>query len=166
MTQRIFKFILSALLTLSHHAVARQRVAVLDFELNDSTLLPNTVEEQRRTESLRPLLEQALLQKGDYEIIVVNAEAQATANAGFGYLFSYHDLAAKLAEQFGADWVIVGQHNKPSFLYSHLIADLVYVNTKKWVSRFDIELKGTHETVTRHGVSALADKITKRLVRQ
>ncbi len=36
-------------------------------------------------------------------------------------LFSHHDLAAKLGKQFGADWVIVGQHSNPSFLFSKAV---------------------------------------------
>ncbi|MDP2178050.1 DUF2380 domain-containing protein [Methylicorpusculum sp.] len=80
--------------------------------------------------------------------------------------FSHHDLAAKLGEQFGADWVIVGQHSKPSFLYSYLIANLVEVKSQKLVSRFEIELKGNHARVTQHGVAALADKIANRLIGQ
>lgn len=104
-------------LILLTNADAAQRIAVLDFELNDMTSLPNTAEEQLRTASIRPLLEQALGQTGDYEIIHIDAAAQAAANSSFGYLFRFNDLAAKLGKQFGADWIIVSQHSKPSFYF-------------------------------------------------
>jgi hypothetical protein len=143
----------------SHVGHAAQRIAVLNFELNDITSLPNTTQEQLRTASLRPLLEQALSQSGDYEIIHINAADQARANAGFGYLFRFNDLAAKLGEQFGADWIIVGQHGKPSFLFSYLMVHLIDIKTQALVGSFDIELKGTHEKVTLRGIKALADKI-------
>jgi len=50
---------------------------VLDFELNDITSLPNTPEKQRRTGSMRPLLEQALGRAGDYESVRIPAADQA-----------------------------------------------------------------------------------------
>jgi len=36
-------------------------------------------------------------------------DAQTQATAGFGYLFDHHDIAAQLAQQYGADYVIVGR---------------------------------------------------------
>ena len=104
------------------------------------------------------------MQKGNFDIISISADKQAVANVGFGYLFRHHDLAAKLGMQFGADWVVVGQHSKPSFLYSYLMSNLVQVKTGNLVSRFDIELKGNHAKVTQYGVEALADKIVKTVL--
>lgn len=140
-------------------ADAAQRIAVLDFELNDITSLPNTPEEQLRTASIRPLLEQAINRTGDYEIIHIDAAAQTAANSSFGYLFRFNDLAAKLGTQFGADWIIVGQHSKPSFLFSYLIAHVINIKKPTETARYDIELKGNHEKVTQRGVKALADKV-------
>lgn len=137
---------------------AKPRVAVLNFELSDLTLRPNTPEEQRRTASLRPLLEQALTRSG-YDIVAVDAGAEQLAEAGPGYLFRYHDLAAQLGKQFGADWVIVGRHSKPSFLFSYLMAHLIRVEPQTLAAGFDIELKGNHATVAEHGIRSLADKI-------
>jgi len=94
------------------------------------TSLPNTPPEQLRTASIGPLLEQAISQSGDYKIIHINTEAQAAANSSFGYLFRFNDLAAKLGEQFGADWIIVSQHTKPSFLFSYLMAHVINVKTQ------------------------------------
>jgi hypothetical protein len=166
MKKQIVSLLALSILLISHPGVANPRIAVLNFELNDITSLPNTIQEQQRTGSIKPLLEQALSLTGSFEIIEISTNAETAANAGFGYLFSHHDLAAKLGEQFGADWVIVGRHSKPSFLYSYLIADLVEVKSQKLVSRFDIELKGTHTKVSEHGIAALADKIANRLVGQ
>lgn len=146
-------------LLLLSNAGAAQRIAVSDFELNDITSLPNTSQEQLRTASIRPLLEQAISQSGDYEIIHINAAAQAAANSSFGYLFRFNDLAAKLGEQFGADWIMVSQHSKPSFLFSYLMAHVINVQTQQLVASYDIELKGNHEKVTQRGVKSLANKI-------
>jgi len=138
---------------------AVQRIAVLNFELNDITSLPNTPQEQVRTASIGPLLEQALSQDGNCEIIQINAAVQIAANSSFGYLFRFNDLAAKLGAQVGADWIVVGQHSKPSFLFSYLMAHLINVKTQTLAANFAIELKGNHEKVTKRGVRVLATKI-------
>jgi len=147
------------LLLLSGSVTAGTRIAVLGFELNDITSLPNTPEERIRTASIKHLLEQALAQRGDYQIIQISPAAQEAANAGFGYLFRFDDEVAELGARFGADWVIAAQHSKPSFLFSYLMAHLIDTRAKKRVADFDIELKGNHETVTRRGVKSLAGKI-------
>jgi Protein of unknown function (DUF2380) len=157
-------FVLAVILSVTFCTTyASTRIAVLDFELNDITALPNTPTEQQRTASMQNLLEQALVKNGDYEIIHINLEEQAKANSSFGYLFRFDDLAAKLAEQFDADWVVVSQHSKPSFLYSYMLAHLINVKTQKQVANYGIELKGNHVKVTEHGVKSLAKKINESL---
>ena len=151
--------ILAMGLLLSNAVNAAQHIAILNFELNDITSLPNTPQEQLRTASIRPLLEQAISQSGDYEIIYIKTEAQAAANSSFGYLFRFNDLAAKLGEQFGADWIVVSQHNKPSFLFSYLMAHVINVKSQTLAASYDIELKGNNEKVTQRGVNSLANKI-------
>lgn len=146
-------------LLLTNATYAAQRIAILNFELNDITSLPNTPEERLRTASIQPLLEQAISQSGDYEIVHINAEAQAAANSSFGYLFRFNDLAARLGEQFGADWIVVSQHSKPSFLFSYLMSHVINVKTQTLAASYDIELKGTHAKVTQRAVKSLANKI-------
>jgi len=65
---------------------AEIRIAILNFELNDITSLPNTQAELIRTGSIKPLLEQAISQEAGYEIIRINSEEQKFVNAGLGYL--------------------------------------------------------------------------------
>lgn len=151
--------LLSICLMTSHLGRAAERIAVLNFELNDITSLPHTSKELQRTASIRPLLEQALNQAGNYEMIQIDAAKQAAANSSFGYLYRFPALAAELGGQFGADWVIVGQHSKPSFLFSYLIANLVHVKTRSIAADYAIELKGSHEKVTQRGIGSLARTI-------
>jgi hypothetical protein len=153
----------SILLLLYYKAQAAERVAVLNFELNDLASLPDTPEERRRTASFRPLLEQALSRMGDYAMIPVNEGDQAAANPGFGYLFRFPELAARFGERVGADWVVVGQHSKPSFLFSYLLANLIDVKNRTLAASYAIELKGSHDTVSQHGLEALAKKIHAEL---
>lgn len=149
--------VFSALLT--DAASAATRFIVLDFELNDITSLPNTPAERQRTASIAPLLTTALSQIDDYEIIPVETDMQKAANSSFGYLFRFHDLAAQLGRQLGADWIIVSQHSKPSFLFSYLWVYLIDVKKQKAIARYDIELKGNHEKVTQRGIASLTRKI-------
>jgi len=163
MYKQSFTFILLALL-ISLPAQAKIKIAVLDFELNDITSLPNTKEEQKRTATFKPLLEQALSNTGAYELVPVDTKAYSKANGGFGYLFHFNDLAAQLGQQAGADWIIVGQHSKPSFLFSYLMVHLIPVQPKYKSSNYEIKLKGNHEKVSQHAVNALSKKITEGLV--
>lgn len=153
-------------IALLNPAYAKPRIAVLDFELNDYTSLPNTHDEQVRTASIRPLLETALSQFGGYDIVTVDSKAQAAANGSFGYLFRFDETAAKLGQDYGADWILVSQHSKPSFLFSYLIAHLINVKTGQQIARYDIELKGNHTKVTQHGVNALARNINQTITKQ
>ncbi len=138
---------------------AAQRIAILDFELNDITSLPNTTTELQRTASMAPLLIKALSQTGCYEIVPIEASTQKSANAGFGYLFRFHDVAARLGKKPGADWIIVSQHSKPSFLVSYLMAQVINVRTQSLVAEIDIELKGNHTKVTERAVHRLSRDI-------
>ncbi len=147
-------------------AYAGTRIAILSFELNDITSLPNTPQEVLRTASIGPLLEQAINTMGDYGIIHIKLDDQQAANSSFGYLFHFSDIAAQLGEQHGADWIVVSQHSKPSFLFSYLIAHVINVKTQRLVASYDIELKGNHEKVTQRAVKALANKIHTFLERQ
>ncbi len=158
--------IILSIMLLSNNAEAAPRIAILSFELNDITSLPNTPQEQLRTASMQILLEQALSQSGEYEIIHIKPEAQLTANSSFGYLFRFNDLAARLGEQQGADWIVVSQHSKPSFLFSYLMAHLINVKTQTLAASYAIELKGNHEKVTQRGVSSLAKKINALIDQQ
>jgi hypothetical protein len=162
----IFKstaILFTAWILLSNVSHAATRIAVLAFELNDITSLPNTPQEQQRTASMQNLLEKALSDYGQYEIIHIDPKEQAKANSSFGYLFNFDDQAAKLAEEVNADWVIVGQHSKPSFLFSYLIAHLINVKEQTLKARYAIELKGTDIKVSERGVKSLAKKINESI---
>lgn len=140
-------------------ATANQKIAILDFELNDITSLPNTLQERKRTASIKPLLEQELKRTSKVNIVQISAKEQRESNPGLGYLFRFHDLVAKLGKHQGAEWVVVGQHSKPSFLFSYLIVYLVNVKKEKAIERYDIELKGNHQKVTQHAVMRLTKNI-------
>lgn len=158
-------FLISGLLFASN-ILANTKIAVLDFELNDMTYLPNTAAELARTASFKPLLESKLQASGDYEIIKIDTQAQKQANAGVEYLLQHDDSSADLGQRFGAEWIIVAKHRKPSFLYSHLIVHVINVKEHKLVGNLMIELKGTDKKVTEKSLSFLTLRIQEVINRK
>jgi hypothetical protein len=157
--------LLGAWLALASSARAETAVAVLDFELNDLTLLPNTPQELARTGSIRPLLEAALEEGGGIRLVSIDPKAKAAADAGFGYLFDHNEAAAQLGREHGADWVLVGRLHKPSFLFAYLMAHLVDTQGGTLKANYVVEVKGPAEQVTRKGVERLAEQIEQTLKR-
>jgi hypothetical protein len=137
-------------------------IAVLEFELNDLTPLPATPEELARTAAIRPLVEQALKERGE-RLIAVPAAAQALANVGFGYLYDHPEAAAQLGRTQGADWVLVGRLHKPSFLFAYLLGRLVNCRSGQVAANLVVEAKGPAEQVTRRAAARLAEQLDQAL---
>jgi hypothetical protein len=158
-TSHYFNLIVSLLICLfSSYVTAQPRIAVLDFELRDLTVLPGVPQEVARTASVKPMLEEEL-NKAGYGIVSIPLAAQTEASAGFGYLFDHHDIAAQLAQKYNADYVIVGRLHKPSFLFVYLMAHLVDVKQQRLVADYLSEVKGGEQKLTRKGVESLVVKL-------
>ena len=115
---KIYGFLLLCFANTS--VLAATKIAILDFELKDLTLAPRIPSELERTASIKPLLETELERAG-YTVVNIDLASQQNADAGIGYLFDHHDIAAKLGKKFNADYVLVGRLHKPSFLFAYLI---------------------------------------------
>jgi len=150
------------LFLMSVNAFSETKIAILDFELKDMTLAPRIPSEIKRTESIRPLLE-AALKTADYAIVNIDSKDQKFADGGVGYLFDHHDTAAKLGEQAGADYVLVGRLHKPSFLFSYFMGHLIRVSDAKLIGNYISEAKGPNIRLTIKTVESLAVKIDKTL---
>lgn len=142
------------------------RIAVLDFELNDITYLPNTEAEKSRTASIKPLLEQSLLGASDFDIVQIQPDEANPSRFGLGYLFKNEEIAVQLGKKYGADWIITGQHSKPSYLFSYLLMHVIHVASQSLAGEYAIELKGNHRKVLEHGVARLAKAMTDTISRQ
>jgi hypothetical protein len=155
--------VLSAIASLFLAASAQaDRIAVLEFELNDLTLDPGNAAERERTASIKPLLAKALT-KANHTTIVVDAVTQAVADKGVGYLFDHADAAAALGRDAGADWVIVGRVHKASFLFVYFKAHVVKAATAEQIADLVVEVKGPQKALTARGVESLAEQITAAL---
>jgi hypothetical protein len=155
-------FIACLLCLTSLNAGAEIRIAILDFELKDLTMIPRTTAEIERTASIRPLLETEL-KTADYVIINIPLIDQNNANGGVGYLFDHDDIAANLAKQFGAEYVLVGRLHKPSFLFAYLMGHLIRVSDAKLIGNYVSEAKGPNKKLTIKTVENLTVKIDRTL---
>ena len=158
--KHIFSTIILCLI--SFGVFADTKIAILDFELKDLTLAPRIPAEIKRTASIKPLLETEL-KRADYVIIKIDPESQKSANGGIGYLFDHHDVAAKLGQQFGADYILVGRLHKPSFLFAYFMGHLVRVSDGKLIGNYISEAKGPNKKLTIKTVESLAVKIDRTL---
>jgi Protein of unknown function (DUF2380) len=145
------------MLIFAGQSYANSRIAVLDAELDDGTMLPNVASEIKRTASFKPLLEDAL--RNHYQIVTVDKAVQSEANAGKGYLFEHSDLSAELGKKLGADWVLVLQHRKLSFMYSTLLVHVINVKTGQLAKNYFAELKGSNQTTSERSIQTLVGKI-------
>jgi len=147
---------------LNGNVFAETRIAILEFELKDLTMIPRTPAEIKRTRSIKPLLE-AELKKINYVIINIAPKFQKFVNSGVGYLFDHHDVAANLGKQFDADYVFVGRLHKPSFLFAYLMGHLIRVRDAKLIGNYVSEAKGPNKKTTIKAVESLAIKIDRAL---
>lgn len=125
-------------------------------------MIPRTTAEIERTASIRPLLETEL-KTADYVIINIPLIDQNNANGGVGYLFDHDDIAANLAKQFGAEYVLVGRLHKPSFLFAYLMGHLIRVSDAKLIGNYVSEAKGPNKKLTIKTVENLTVKIDRTL---
>ena len=145
-------------------AAEPQRIAVLDFELNDlAGITPTPEQELERTASIAPLIRDALGRNDGYQLVYIDHQEQAKANVGFGYLFDHSDEASRLGKRFDADWIAVGQVHKPSFLFAYLKVRLVNVKTLRPVGDYVVEAKGDARPATNRAAGELAELIDQTI---
>ncbi|MGH8550572.1 MAG: DUF2380 domain-containing protein [Methylococcales bacterium] len=148
-------------LLLASPAYARSRIAVLDFELKDLTLNPNTSEEIERTASIKPMLEKILAQRGDYTIIGISQSSRMNADVATGYLFDHFDVAAEFGRNHGADYILVGRVHKASFLFVYFMLHMIDTRSELLVGNYICEVKGPQKKLTIKGAECLVEKINK-----
>ena len=156
----VFSSILLCLMNIG--VLAETRIAILDFELKDLTMMPEVPAEIIRTASIKPLLETEL-QKAGYLIISIDHKIQKFADSGVGYLIDHHDVAANLGKQFNADYILVGRLHKPSFLFAYLMGHLIRVSDAKLIGNYISEAKGANKKLTIKTVESLTVKIDRTL---
>ena len=138
-------------------------ILVLDFELNDLTLHPDTTREEKRVKTLRPLLTKKLAEVFSYQIAELSQQQRDKENKGKGYVFDRPEVAARMARTANAQWVVSGRLHKASFLFVYLKAQLINSQDAKVSADFVVEIKGWEDRLTEKGIDALALQIDESL---
>jgi len=142
------------------------RVMALDFQLNDLTDLPNAPEELARVSLLSATFKQKLIDRG-IELVAVN-ELQKAELASYPatYLFDHPDIAAKLADDSGADYVIIAVALKPTYLFVYPRILLVDVKTRKvaFPTYAQLESSWQDENTTVRTAETLATKVGDKVI--
>lgn len=139
------------------------KLLVLDFELNDLTLNPDTTAEEKRVKTLRPLLSSKLSYDYDHRIMELAQDKRDAEVKGKGYIFDRPQVAAEMGASADAEWVVSGRLHKASFLFVYLKAQLIDVSSGRVESDFVVEIKGWEPRLTEKGVEALALQIDDSL---
>ncbi len=141
------------------------KVMVLDFPLQDLTDLPNAPQELARIDYFNVAFKQKLAADG-VEIVPVNDKIKAIAAAQSStYLFDHTDIAADLAENSGADYILIGVAMKPTYLFVYPKLLLVDVHTKRKAFTAYVQMEGSwlDKTTTASSANSLAGKVSDQL---
>ncbi len=141
------------------------KVMVLDFPLNDLTDLPNPPEELARIAYFNVAFKQKLVDDG-VQIVPINDKIKAiSATQSATYLFDHTDIAASLAEDSGADYILIGVAMKPTYLFVYPRLLLVDVKTKRKAFTSYVQMEGSwlEKTTTASSAKSLAKKVSAEL---
>ena len=95
---------------------AQTTIMAVDFELRDVSPLPNAPQEMERTALVDKVIKQTLAENG-YTLLPACEALKKAADQGNSYLYDRPEIAGKLGGDCGADFVLLGQTWKPSFLF-------------------------------------------------
>jgi hypothetical protein len=141
------------------------KVMVLDFPLNDLTDIPNPPGELARIAYFNTSFKAKLAKEG-VEIVPVNDRIKAIlATQSATYLFDQTDIAAGLAEDSGADYILIGVAMKPTYLFVYPRLLLVDVKTKRKAFTAYVQMEGSwlENNTTASSAEMLADKVSVEL---
>src|SRR5690606_39111889 len=108
------------------------KIMVVNFELRDVSPLPNAEQEVERTEHIDTVIRNVLKEAG-YTLMAPCEELVKASQQGLGYLFDRPEVAGKIGRECGADYVLMGQTWKPSFLF--VFPQVQVVDTRAGLTR-------------------------------
>lgn len=148
---------------------AMPKIMVVDFELRDVSPIPNVAQEVERTALVDAVIRKSLSAKG-YELVPACEKLQDASEQGLGYLYDRPEIAGKLGGECGADYVLMGQTWKPSFLF--VFPQIQVVDTGKNLTRAELvvvsravqlEASTADKNVTEAAAAKLATQIADKL---
>ena len=108
------------------------KIMVVNFELRDVSPIPNAEQEVERTEHIDTVIRNTLEDAG-YTLMQPCEELVKASQQGLGYLFDRPEVAGKIGRECGADFVLMGQTWKPSFLF--VFPQVQVVDTRAGLTR-------------------------------
>jgi hypothetical protein len=143
------------------------KVAVLTIDLNNIHKSPPDSAFPGRLTRLTDALRTRLATACGYEVVPIDSATEARAHLSEGYFYDHPDIAARLAQEAGADWVIIPRLNRASAWVADIQAHVVRVRDTVLVSNRIVELKGlelTPELAARlidRGSAWMADQLSQ-----
>ena len=95
---------------------AIKKIMMVDFELRDVSPIPNVTQEVERTALIDSVIRKTLSANG-YQLIPACDELKKASKQGNSYLYDRPEVAGEIGGRCGADYVLMGQTWKPSFLF-------------------------------------------------
>ena len=139
---------------------AVERVLLLDFGLDDDTLLPNVNDEQERVASLAPFVKNGLATLG-HPVEILHIDDEIKAQIANGYLIRFPAAVLDIAAEGDFQWLAVGKLRKFSFMESWIRLYLYDVTARELVGHAEAEVRGhmTDERMTQRTAFSLAEQI-------
>jgi hypothetical protein len=155
----------NSIATESTAKISTGKVMVLDFPLHDLTDLPNAPEELARITLFNAAFKQKLADDGVDLVPVTDKIIAITEAQSPTYLFDHTDVAAGLAEDSGADYIIIGVAMKPTYLFVYPRLLLVDVKTKRKAFASYVQMEGSwlEKNTTESSAKNLANKVISEL---
>ena len=145
------------------------RIAVLSIELNNLHKTEPDSSMAGRISRLGAALRARLAGACGYTVVTVDSATEAEAHLATEYFYQHPDVAASLAGNSGADWVIIPRLNRASAWASDLQAHVVRVKDTTLVSNRVVEIKGLEltpelaEHLIDRGAAWMADQISQAI---
>ncbi len=145
------------------------KVAVLSIELNNLHKTAPDSAFPGRIRALAAALRDRLHSACGYDLVGIDSTTEATAQVTEQYFYEHPDVAAGLAADAGADWVIVPRLNRATAWAADLQAHVVRVRDTSLVSNRIIELKGLElgpelaARLVERGAAWMADQLSQAI---
>lgn len=148
---------------------AMKKIMVVDFELRDVSPIPNVTQEIERTALIDSVIRKTLTVSG-YELMPACEELKKASDQGNSYLYDRPEVAGEIGGRCGADYVLMGQTWKPSFLF--VFPQVQVVDARKNLTReqlvvvsrvVQLEASTLDKNVTEAAAKKLAIQIIDKL---
>lgn len=139
---------------------ARESVIVLQFGLDDDTLIPNAAEEQTRVAAFAPFVRKSLLSLGHKSPMVVTPDALLPLIAN-EYLVKFPQAVVNIAKENNVRWIAIGKLRKFSFMESWVRLYLIDAHSGAVVAQAEAEVRGhmSDARMTQRTANSLGEQI-------